>query len=263
VKKRRNKAKKILIIVLSALITIVILLAAFSVITYFSLVHQPADYQPQLLSEQELEEAEMRGYKKVEQLYNHVNLLSPFTISFSQQMVNELLMIIEQRELIHRFAPKTQIFVHQPQISFKDNQIRIMGLVEYKNRKVVLTICLKPEISADGQLCLRLLPIQAGAVPLPDTLVQDYLKQIVAMVNAMWFESKAGGKIGDKGGSNDLLTATVDKLMIALQDLVGTKEAVMESTFRIDDDILARITGIEIADGQITLQIQPEPIKGK
>jgi hypothetical protein len=251
--------RKIFVGLLAALTTIAILGLVISVIMYFSLMRKPADYQPQLLSKPQMEQAEMTGYKKVEELYNHVNLMDPFVISFDQKMINDLLMMVEQRELIQKYAPKTNIMLHQPQVSFQNGKLRLMGQVEYKNRKVILTVGLKADIIGDGRLRLRLLPIQAGAVSLHKSLVQEYLEQITGMVNQMWIASKAGEKIDRNGGSNDILRPTIDKFMAALQELVIKQEVAIDSTFCVDDDILARIRHVEIVDGRVVLSVQPFP----
>jgi len=160
---------------LAGLVTIAVLVLVVSVVMYFMIFHRPAEYQPALLTEPQLEQVEMAGYKKVEELYNQVNLMEPFAISFDQKMVNDLLMMVEQKKLIQRFAPKTEIMVHQPQVSFQEGVMRMMGEVEYKGRKLIVTVGLEADIAGQGQLRMRLLPISAGAVPLPKSLLQEYL----------------------------------------------------------------------------------------
>lgn len=260
-KKTRSVFHKVMAGVLAGLVTIAVLVLVVSVVMYFMIFHRPAEYQPALLTEPQLEQAEMAGYKKVEELYNQVNLMEPFAISFDQKMVNELLMLVEQKKLIQRFAPKTEIMVHQPQVSFQEGVMRMMGEVEYKGRKLIVTVGLEADIAGQGQLQMRLLPISAGAVPLPNGLLQEYLEQIAAMVNQMWIASKAEERIDKNGGSDTILRPTIDTFMAALQELVKGKEVTIDSTFCVDDDILARITGVEIADGRVVLAVQPFSMK--
>ena len=110
-KSERKNWKKILLITVAVLVTLVAILA---LTLYQMATYMPEDYQPVAVDLGEQERINHYADKKMEELYNSLQVSEPFVIRFEQKPLNELFMLAQEQ---HWFGKNVEFrhFQH-PQI---------------------------------------------------------------------------------------------------------------------------------------------------
>ena len=257
-KKRRS--------VLSVLLTIALALTAFLLATvttsYFLITHHPADYQPRQWSadpkirKEEQKDAENRGLKKSEEFYNNTHRMQPFTFRFEQAMINDILLLDDVQDHFKRKSKEFAKSVDQLQVSFKENQIHLMGEIHYQGVSTIMMVSFVCVLINPEQIEISLKSVKAGALPIPQEVID---RQLESMAKYLIFENpskKSKERNKNSFGEDELF----DLLVVSpqhLSEVIMNKSMKYSATFRAVEDKYARITAIEIGDGYIDMSLEP------
>ncbi len=92
------------------------------------------------------------------QFYNGIQYGEPFDLTVSQDGINDI--------IIHWQWPRkySQITISPPKVFFTPNKISIMGTIDIKGAKFVVTVMLAPALDKNGLLNLFVKKVKVGAV---------------------------------------------------------------------------------------------------
>jgi hypothetical protein len=251
----RRGRKVLLRILLSAMGLVLAVFGLFGVGLYM-VVHQPGDYQPRYLTQEEKVWADEQAGKKIEQLFNETQQDDVFTLSIDQQLVNALLMLDDLEPWgYRRNLPQAAEQFAQAQVAFKDDRIYLMGRVTYEGVNTVMTIALEPKITAEGKLSIILDAVKAGALKMPDGVVNRQLQEQLKRLKVPLEE-------GDSAGGEDRYYINGKELSDSLGVMVlgfnSKAEVTTEAVFGTTDDREIRIEGITIESGRLELALKPK-----
>jgi hypothetical protein len=251
----RKKWIKILLLALGASILIVVILA----ITLYKMVtYVPAGYQPEPVDLTRQEQINHYADKKMEELYNSLQIPEPFTIRFEQKPLNELLMLAQKQ----RWFGKNVEFKHlqQPQISFTKGRVSLMTRVQRGKRTALLTISIKPWLTEEDQMCITLDQVKLGALPIPQSLLKPYFQRGLARLESIRkTKAQTQGHSRDQARSN-WLGETLEKCQPGLQELIDTQKVLTHAGFKTDDTWV-EIQEIQLEDGKLEIKLAPQPMQ--
>lgn len=240
-------------------LAVLILVAIISAITIYKMVsYIPKEYHPVPVDLAEQERINHYADKKMEELYNGLQMLDPFTIRIEQKSVNELLTLSQQQ---HWFGENEHLKqLQQPQISFVDGRLNLMARIQRENRSAVLTISIKPEITENGKLHILLDQIKIGAFPIPDTFLNHYKQIVLTRLNA-FPQTNAEGKASQgtrERVANDWFIDTLENLQPTLTEFIRTNKIVTDAKLK-DDKGWVQITDLTIKNQQLQIKLVPQP----
>lgn len=232
----------------------VIVLAGGLVAVYLALVYRPGAYDPRPLSEAQALEAEQLGYKLSQDLYNNSFLPEPFTITLVERRVNDLLLLGNEDPLVRRLSKQDRWALGKPQVSFADDHVYIMALVERAGVESILTVALAPVTTDDGQLQVQLESIKVGAVPVPAGVLRRKLAQ-----RAGRRAPQAGDDDQDANVEDELLTYLSATVWPSVDEWVQPREGAGPLRFRVaSDGRWLRVTDVDVGDGRMAIEFTPE-----
>ena len=231
----------------------VLCLCLLITLAYLMIIHHPSDYRPMHLNEQQQQLAEESGWKKSQEFYNNIHIMQPFTISFEQLHLNNLLLLDETEKFLDKLSENSPYRPEQLQIRITDDSLQLMGQIRYKGINTVLTIGCEPVLQENGCLKLTMLPVKVGAISIPHRLMKNYLAQ------AVQFQPQQR-KNHDIANNNELSDELIYNIAPKLRRLIDNRYVIWEPVFRAVEDKLARITNVRLTTGRIELEIQPLPM---
>ncbi|MCF7957127.1 MAG: hypothetical protein K9M57_01625 [Phycisphaerae bacterium] len=242
-----------------AILLIVLILLAFGLLLtgYLLVKHRPNEYKPFHLNKLQQDDVEAVCTKRyVQDFHNNVVLKKPFSITYDQDLLNGVLMFDDQtlkrflwpgsHESYNQF---TQQF-YQPQLSFKEGAVYIMGQVAHEGVSAILTIGFKPQIVDGHRLKVTLLPIKLGAARLPGP-VMDEVRQ--GVIDRMAGRIKKYNQLKEK----DLEGHLSKNIVRAIPELLDQNVFIVDSLFHVDNDVQAEITAIAIKNGHMRIDFLP------
>ena len=245
-----SKLKTILI----SAVTLIAVIALLVVIAYLMLTHQPSSYAPRVLTAEEKQQVRTQADLKAAELYNRVHELQPFVISIDEKMINDLLLHDDTQHYWQQVIQRSGGRLGLPQVNFQQGVIEMMVLIEHEGTEAVLSVGITPTINGDGELLVRLSSLHAGAMPLPKSLLQSQLRQVLdALADASALA--ADGGMGDEEA--EVMLGAVDDLQGKMRQLVDNSEVTMPADLPVDTARTARITQVEVTEDQVRFQVQP------
>lgn len=248
----RNSVKKWLTWLIFAVV-ILMLASGIATLTLYKMVtYVPSSYQPVVVDLSREEQINHYGDKKMEELYNHLQLEQPFEIHLEQKPINELLMLAQQQ---HWFRKDGEPPVFSgAQLRFDGGVIDLMGRVQRGKLDGVLTVRIKAAISAEGQLSILLERIKIGALSLPDSIIDEYLQKALTKIEAHQQQriGKRTSQSNRQQAADVWLTEALEKLQPMLIELAQKRRTQTEARFSHDDRDV-RIERMTI--GQETMKI--------
>ena len=224
------------------------------------ITHLPADYQPRTLSVAQQQQAEDYALKKTEEVYNKVNLLVPFVVTFEHEKVNDLFLLAEQKGLLRKVSPGVAGRLSGLQVSFQPGVIKLMARLRHPDVTSVISVIFKLRMLDTGQLELTLSKMQAGALGLPEGVIKAELRRLVAVLRTA-AQPQVAEETGVRGSKErKFLPVLLEALLPALEQWPEKRQLTVTPVFKADDDKTARIIAIELIAGRATLVIQPEII---
>ncbi len=240
--------KSILIIALVSVISAAVLV---SLAMYFLLKHQPADYHPVTLDKPQQKQAKKLGDQKYNELYNSTHRMQPFVINFEQTLLNQLLSLDDTRDFINYRWPEFAQQFRNPQLSFDNGKIHLMGQTTQKQHQFVMVITFVPRLIENRQLEITLDSVSAGALKIPNSILDAQLRKLT---RKFIHETTTPLKTSYP---NDPSTKMVDDLTTLLADLINKRKILLSSQFRAVEDKATRIDALRIDNGHIELLLQP------
>ncbi|MBN2374875.1 MAG: hypothetical protein JXD22_00640 [Sedimentisphaerales bacterium] len=240
--------KSIMIITLVSITSAAVLVG---LTMYFLLKHQPADYRPVALDPPQQKLAKKHGDQKYNELYNSTHRMQPFVINFDQVLLNQLLSLDNTRDFIKTRWPEFAQQFRNPQISFDNGKIHLMGQTTLKQRQFVMVLTFVPRLTNDGQLEITLDSVSAGALKIPNSILDTQLRNLT---QKFIHETNTPLKTSYP---NDQNTQMVDDLTIQLAELINKRKILLDSQFRVVEDKSTRIEALRIDNGRIELLLQP------
>jgi len=214
-------------------------------------LHQPKAYQPRKLSKEHQQLIEKEGKDQFTNMYNDIQRLETFKVSYNQQLINDLLMLDDVQAGYKQQGSQVEQYFKFAQFVFDNDRIYLLGQASLENINAVVTITFAPKVTADGKLEIELESIKAGALMVPANLVLDQLQQIVSNV--------ATGSI-DLGTLNHYY---LDNKRLEhdwsglIKSLLDTRLASMDAVLRTMDDKQVRIENIQSDQGILELTLSP------
>ena len=249
-KKSSKKLKTLLILFLIGLDTLIVTLA----VLYFLLVHHPAEYRSYPPSPQQIKLAEDAMWRKSEDYYNRMNERKPFSLQFSQSLLNTMLYHEETRPFLQTLSGQTNPSLHNFQNRFSPQRIEIISQINYLNKNLVLTIGFTPEITEQGRLRLSLQPIKIGALPIPDRLLRDHLIRLARALEQQKITPQ-------KNQEGRWAASALNQLFAKTRELVENRQVTLDPVYQALKNCRARLIGIRLQSKQLELTFEPLPGK--
>jgi len=240
-----KKLKKLLITLL--ILTDIVMIAG--VIAYFLLISSPKDYQPQVPDKAQQKQAEDVIWKKSEQYHNNMYETKRFSIRFSEQLLNTMLLHEETQEYLRKLMGRSVEFLRQPQLRLTGDTIEFMGRFKYKKIDFVMTTGFRVVLTDSGRLKLTMRPVKFGRLPVPYSMVQDRLSRLLAGLEER--------ELKNIDGKEESANNTKNRFMPILLELLKKREVILDSEYQAFKGRRAYITGIQVSKGQIELEFQP------
>jgi len=251
----RKKWFKILrlTLVVLALLTAIAAITLYKIVTYI-----PKDYQPQPVDLARQEQINHYADKKMEELYNGLQIPEPFSIRFEQKPLNELLMLAQEQHWFGKNADLKKL--QDPQISFIEGRFKLMARVRRDKLTGVLTIGIKPWITENGQICILLDQVKLGALLIPDSVLNPYLQRGLAKLESFRqrkSETKRLRKSREQA-ADDWLSDTLEKWQPKLDEFIKTQKVLTDAGFKADDTWV-RILELTMDHEQLEIKLAPQP----
>ena len=228
------------------------------ILAYFMISQRPGSYQPRILSDPEQEQAETLGLRKSAEFYNSFYLYEPFTITLSEQLINDLLVLEATQQLVDEYV-SGQVGLRRPQVKLGAGTIEVMGQVRYRGVDTVMTVGLQPGITEDGEVQIGLASVRVGGLRLPLSAVCDYLADWLSkgQING----NLATDTVPAVGGQwqGPVLEDPAAQLAAATDELARDQRVTLPAAISMNrrGTEWAEITGISIRSGLIELSVKP------
>ena len=106
-------------------------------------------------------------------------------------------------------------YVHDPRLVVEDGQIILAG--EVQQTGLVVSLFVRPNVSADGRLMLTLDKVVAGVVPVPDAFFANQRAGLERTLAANLPADQAAARLGSDGLANGpAATAAMDQMLLAM-----------------------------------------------
>lgn len=141
--------------------------------------HRPGWYRPPVLDEEGLGRAQRDAVAAADDFGDRLVIRRAFTVTLVEGRVNEWLAALpegwpESKELL---PPE----LGQPAVHFAEGRLQIGVKLDRRELQSIVSFDLLPSVSADGRaLVFRLGAIRSGAMPIPVSLMERWLKPIIA-----------------------------------------------------------------------------------
>ena len=244
-KKPKKKLKRLLI----ALLILTDIVMIVGVIAYFLLVALPKDYSPQAPDKAQQKQAEDIMWKKSEEYHNNMYETKRFSVRFSEQLLNTMLLHKDTQEYFRELIGRSVELPRQPQLRLTKDTIEFMGRFRYKKIDFVMTMGLKVVPVDSGRLKLTMIPIKFGRLAVPYSMVQERLCRLTARLEERELKSAAGKEKSANNAEN--------RVSAVLLELLERQEVVLDNEYQAFKGRRAHITGIQVSKGQIDLEFQP------
>jgi len=243
--KNPKKNLKRLLIALLILTDIVMIVG---VIAYFLLIALPKDYRPQSPDKAQQKQAEDIMWKKSEEYHNNMYETKRFSMRFSEQLLNTMLLHEETQEYCRELTGRSVELPRQPQLRLTKDTIELMGRFRYKKTDFVMTVGAKVVPVDSGRLKLTMIPVKFGRMPVPYSMVQERLGRLTARLEERELKNTAG----KENSANN-----ANRFSAVLLELLEKREVVLDNEYQAFKGRRARMTGIRVSKGQIELEFQP------
>lgn len=139
--------------------------------------HRPGWYRPPVLDEDGLGRAQRDAVAAADDFGDRLVIRRVFTMTLVDRAVNEWLATMP--EAWQRvWLPKELV---QPAVHFAAGKLQFGAKLDRRELQSIVSIDLLPSVSADGRVVeFRLGAIRSGAMPIPVSLMERWLKPIIA-----------------------------------------------------------------------------------
>ncbi len=226
-------------------------LAAAATVAYILANRVPPAYVPAQLEPAQRDTASKAFYRRVGDFNNEVQKNAPFTWRLSEDEINAYLASLDEIAAKHpsdsaqhgaasRALQKAGLV--EPVVSLRDGALTLM--VRSTRYDKILSASLRLEITPGGKLRATLAQAAVGGLPLPQGFVRDKLIELARPA------AKGGTTTAPFGGeAHDVLSAVLAAL--------DGREIDPVFSWRLSTRKQVRIAGIDIADGNMTVQLKP------
>ena len=262
--KRRKKRRSVLSVLLTIALALTAFLLAAATTGYFLITHRPADYHPRQWSadpkvrKQQQKLAEQWGVEKHNKLYNktqeNANKKLLFVLRIEQKELNELLLIDEIQNQMRRRWPSFAQQFRKIQLSFTENKIKVMGQIQYRDIQSILSIAFAINLSDSGNLHITLDAVDAGALPIPKTVVQEQLDRIAEVLKA---KRNPREEKKEQRQETENVEELAELLADLLRELLAKRNMAIPAEFPVDVNKKARVLALDIGQGYIDLTLKP------
>lgn len=244
--KNPKKKLKRLLITLLILTDIVMIMG---VIAYFLLVSSPKDYRPQAPDKAQQKQAEDIMWKKSEEYHNNMYETKRFSVRFSEQLLNTMLLHKDTQEYFRELIGRSVELPRQPQLRLTRDTIEFMGRFRYKKTGFVMTVGLRVVPVDSGRLKLTMIPVKFGRLAVPYSMVQERLGRLTAGLKERELKNMAGKEKSANNAEN--------RVSAVLLELLERQEVVLDNEYQAFKGRRARMTGMQVSKGQVELEFQP------
>jgi hypothetical protein len=199
------------------------------------LLYRPSRYRPVLSSlPQDPNGDRVHPYFSREllpRLYNGAQRQRPFEMVVLDQRFNEA---IAPESWYHDSGG---VFLSAPQVLFTPERVILMGTASIEGTEFIVTIELSPQLGEDGRLSLPVEKVKVGAMNI--TLLAR------AMAKKMYRDRLEAGSFDAENIGTKIVAALLN-------------EEPFDPVFTVEDKRV-RLTGLGLADGQLTARFDPVP----
>lgn len=226
-------------------------LLAAAVVAYLLSNRVPAEYAPAQLEPAQRDAASKTFYRRIGDFNNEAQKNAPFTWRISEDEINAYLGSLDEIAAKHpsdsaqngaarRAMQKAGLA--DPAVSLRDGAITLMARsTEYDK---ILSASLRLEITPGGKLRAQLAETAVGGLPLPADFIRD---KLLASARPAARGASTTSPFG--GEAHDILSAVLAAL--------DGREIDPVFSWRLSTRKEVRVTGLEIKDGNMTVQLKP------
>ncbi len=156
-----------------------IALPVMLVVSWLVVHHRPGWYRPPVLDDEGLGRAQRDAVAAADDFGDRLVIRRAFTVTLLERRVNEWLAALpkawpEAKELL---PPE----LLEPAVHFAAGRLQVGVRLDRRELQSIVSFDLLPSVSADGRtLVFRLGAIRSGAMPIPVSLMERWLKPIIA-----------------------------------------------------------------------------------
>ena len=222
---------------------------------------QPANYRPAQLSQRDKERSAYEFATRLMEVNNRLGECRPFEFTVSEAQVNAYLASIDEinaLQLERGDGPRRRGQVYKamaswglsaPAVAFRDGVLTLMVRSDEYNK--VISAGLSFQFLDGGEMMrVRLEGVHVGRWPVWEWVYRAYVEKLKAGVQVK-NERAGNGAKGKVGFSSEQV------LDMALGLLSSIDDTPIPTELRLRKWLVVRLEGIELADGQMTLRINP------
>jgi len=239
-------------------LVIVLAVSVACVVTGYVLVSWvPGDYRPARLGREQREEATSRFYNRVFRFISDGEDIQPFTWTVGEQQLNGWLASMDEiayrrggkRGHVHTLLAKARLA--EPAVALGDGEMKLM--VRSTEHDKVLSATLRFELTAGGQLRVRLAGTRVGRLPLPRFLVRERVRKLQRTVVQRLLSSAES----QDARESDPSKAGVARVLARVVAAIDGQAIDTELTWRLHSRKRVRIAKIDIDGRAATLHVVP------
>lgn len=212
----------------------------------------PAAYRPPELSPEQQEEQMRRFVNHVNQFGDQAGAGGPIEWTLTQQQANDYLAsmdAIASLNFDHPVSPRAQLQqagLEAPAVAFEDGRITLMA--RSREYGAVVSVDLGFEFDPEGHVAANVSGVRVGELPLPQDQVQPLLQKVSRQLVARLQPATRAGGDGPVEASSQLL--------LQVLTMLDGQHVEPEFNWELGNRRRVRITGVDIADGRLTLRAQ-------
>jgi len=179
----------------------------------------------------------------------------PLELSLTDSEINAFVAKWDQLPITNALMPAA---LSDPQVSFEDGRL-ILGAT-MKDTDTIASVYLSPRIDSDGKLHLDVEKVMGGNLPLPRAIWDAYARKVAAKIERDLPPADQKAKLLPDGSANNAMVQSVlGKMMLHFvhgeaADPVVFMKVPVNNQLR---NLPVKITAVTIADGTLTMRIEP------
>jgi len=174
-------------------------------------------------------------------------------IEFTQDELNAL---FEKWSVLYGWADHYRQFVDDPAIVLRDGRLIFAGNMQ--SIGTIVSVQFRPQIDATGSLRLDLAEVDAGKLPLPDSVWTSQRKKLEGAIARRLPQLKQEAKINAAGAANSpALQAMTAELFFHVMRHEPADPVLFLPLADGADSMPVRIKEIEVDDGKLLLSVVP------
>lgn len=254
-------------VIFRVVLIVVLLLVVSAVGLYIQISLDPAKYKPAHLTEQRRLDVSVTFVDELQDFFNKIEQVEPFTWTLTQERLNEYLASMDEiaSDLpgsskpgdVTKFMEKADLA--DPAVAMGDGVMAL--LIRSTEYDKVLSMDLEVWFPSEDELQIELTRARVGRLPMPDKTATRALRKLKRMIRWRMKSSQAGSSDDGPGGGGAGLSAG-DMGGVLTTVVTAIDGSAIPAVFSIGNKRV-RIADVKITPQQISLHFEPVGAKAR